>query len=115
MNTAIKYTNLDYLHLMADGDEDMVQTMLGMLMEELPEEVAKIKKLNEAQDWPELSKVSHKMKSTLAFIGNDEMTNANKEIELLSKNNQDLYRIGGLVEILENNLSPVLAELQQSL
>ena len=115
MNTETKYTNLDYLRLMADGDEEMVQTMLGMLLEELPEEVEKIKQLNQEQDWAELSKVSHKLKSTLAFVGNEVMANANKEIELLSKNNEDLHRIASLLETLETYLPPVLAELKQHL
>lgn len=114
MNTATSFTNLAYLRLMADNDEEMVQTMLGMLLEELPEEFENIKSHHLAKDWEELGKVSHKMKSTLAFVGNEEMTAANKEIEHLVKNHTELHRIEGLIEVMERFLPPVLKELKQA-
>jgi HPt (histidine-containing phosphotransfer) domain-containing protein len=112
MNTTTTYTNLSYLRLMADNDEEMVQTMLGMLLEELPEELDKIKALHEEKNWEELGKISHKMKSTLAFVGNEPMTNANKEIEQLAKSGAELDKIGSLIAILDHHAPAVLKELK---
>lgn len=108
-----KYINLDYLRLMADNDEEMIQTMLAMLLEELPEEMGKIKELCIVENWEELTRVSHKMKSTLAFVGNETMTNANKELERITKNKTDLELASGLVATLYAHLPAVMEALEK--
>lgn len=110
--------NLDYLKLMADGDQEMELTMLEMLLTELPEEFDKMKSLHTAQDWNQLSRVSHKMKSTLAFIGNDELTRANLTIEQLTKketppDQDEIKTIGEMMEQFGQLLPGVLSELQK--
>ena len=106
------YINLEYLELMSDGDADMKKVMLEMLLSELPEELEKMKTLLAEANWDELSSVSHKMKSTLAFVGNKEMTNANKDIEIFAKSAADQGKITPLMEVL-NELSPkIMAELK---
>ena len=106
--------NLDYLRLMADNDDEMIQTMLGMLLEELPEEMGKIQELFQAENWAELTRVSHKMKSTLAFVGNDAMTNANKELERITKYKTSLHLAPSLVAILDANLPQVMQALKKT-
>lgn len=114
MNPTTSFINLDYLRLMAGEDEEMVQTMLDMLLEELPEEFGKIKTLNESKDWDELRELSHKMKSTLAFVGNKEMTEANQEIERLAKSHRDQHKIGELIDVMEQFYPFVMQELKQA-
>ncbi len=104
--------NLDYLRTMADHDEDMIQTMLAMLLEELPGEMDKIRKLAATEDWDELTRVSHKMKSTLAFVGNEAMNTANKELERITKYKTDLHQAPSLVFTLEEHLPQVLVALE---
>lgn len=112
-STIYQNVKLDYLELMSDGDADMKKTMLEMLLIELPEEFSKMRILTDDQNWEELSMVSHKMKSTLAFGGNDEMTNTNKALEKKSKYEDDTYEISDLMSILEKNLEGVLSDLRQ--
>ena len=106
------YIQLDYLELMADGDEDMKQTMLEMLLEELPEELQKMRAHTDAKEWEELSHVSHKMKSTLSFVGYPQMVDANKELELLAKHKENHRRMATLMNLLEKHYSEVLPELK---
>ena len=113
--TTYKYINLEYMEMMSEGDASMKVVMIEMLLDELPTELEKMKALLAEGDWNELMSVSHKMKSTLAFVGNDRMTNANKQIELLAK---DATEAGDIPSYMEQmvTLSPnVLAELQQEM
>lgn len=111
-STTYHYLNLDYLNLMTDGDDEMKKVMIDMLFEELPQELEKMAQLNSESNFEELKSVSHKMKSTLSFIGNDTMTEANKEIEAILKTGGDTEKILGLITTL-NELQPnVIAELQ---
>ena len=88
-----QHLNLDYLDLMTDGDADMKKMMLDILFEELPVEIDMLSKHHAAEAWDELKAVSHKLKSTLAFVGNDQMTVANNQIEhnaMYVENTQDI-------------------------
>ncbi|MFK7809667.1 MAG: Hpt domain-containing protein [Saprospiraceae bacterium] len=105
--------NLDYMDMMADGDADMKKTMLEMLLDEIPQEVIKMREVASANDWEQLASVSHKMKSTLSFVGNDAMTNANKELETIGKTQEGTDRVNELIEVLETTSAPVLVELKK--
>jgi len=105
------YINLDYMNMMSEGDDSMKKIMLEMLLEELPVEIEKMQELLNAADWQELGSVSHKMKSTLAFVGNDAMTMANKDIELIAKNESDTDRLEGMINTLVELCPKTLAEL----
>ncbi len=76
-----QHLNLEYLELMTDGDADMKKMMLDILFEELPVEIEMLSTHYAAAAWKDLGSVSHKLKSTLTFIGNDPMTKANDQIE----------------------------------
>lgn len=108
------YINLDYLDMMTGGDADMRDTMISMLLEELPTEMEKMRYCHDAEDWVELREVSHKMKSTLAFIGNDAMTEANQQIEKITKTGGNTANLPDLLNTLESNLPGVLDELRES-
>ncbi len=111
-NNAYQFINLDYLELMSDGDDSMKKVLLEMLIEELPDEIVKMRSLEQASNWAELSSVSHKMKSTLSYVGNDTMTEANKTIEKYTKEDTGLNDVPSLMDTLETNLDRVMTELK---
>ena len=100
------------MDLMADGDDSMKKIMLDMLIEELPVELKKMRAHQQSATWDDLGNVSHKMKSTLAYVGNDEMTNANKQVESICKFGGDLSQLDDLVTALEQKFHQVFLELQ---
>ena len=113
--TTYDYINLEYMEMMSEGDSSMKKVMIEMLMEELPQEIDKMDALVKDRNWNELMSVSHKMKSTLAFVGNENMTEANKQIESLSKEGSNTDSVPELLESLKNLYPKVLNELQQEI
>lgn len=114
MNVKIyKFINLDYLEMMSDGDESMKKVMLEMLIAELPEEIGKMKELLEQKNWEPLSSVSHKLKSSLAFVGNDEMTEANIQIEQMAKSASDSPEMQEAMNVLEHLSPSVISEIEE--
>lgn len=77
----MQYINLDYLNLMADGDTDMQKIMIGMLLEEPLVELARMRTAAENESWPEVKQISHKLKSTFAFVGYAKLTDTNRDLE----------------------------------
>lgn len=103
------------MEMMSDGDDSMKKIMLEMLLEELPQEIQKLEALCGTSDWSEVNSVSHKLKSTLAFVGNDDMTNTNKNIEIYTKNHNELDKIPNLVQQLKSIYPNTITELNQEL
>lgn len=112
MSADFQYIDLSYLDLMSDGDSDMKATMLEMLLEEIPTEIKKMDVLCKTGDLRELREVSHKMKSTLAFVGNKEMTLANQTIEEISKSGVGTNQLDALVKTLLDVYPKALEELE---
>ncbi len=92
MESKYKYINLSYLELMSDGDAQMKNILLDMLLTEPVGEFEKMQSLSAQKNWEELKQVSHKMKSTLPYIGFEELTETNKRIDktLWERENSEL-------------------------
>lgn len=101
MNTEVTTLDFSYLDLMSDGDDSMKKIMLDMIIEEIPPELEKLRNSLLEQDGHAMHQVAHKMKSTLAFIGNPTMTHANSTCEVIGIEGSDLQRAGSHIEILE--------------
>ena len=109
------YINLEYMNLMSDEDHDMKKTMLLMLLEDLPLAVHQMREHLNDSNWKDLRAVSHKMKSTLSFVGNDQMTLTNKQIEQISIWQNDLELLPRLISTLNEMVKNVLPELDSEL
>ncbi len=107
-----QHINLDYLDLMSDGDDDMKKVMIEMLLEEVPAEVSKMNDLHQAANWVQLREVSHKLKSTLAFIGNPVLTNTNQKVEDIAKSEQGLEELPTLLDRITSTYPNALEELK---
>ena len=105
--------DLSYLDLMADGDDSMKQTMLDMLVEEIPIELDKLREAFLSRDAEQLRQVAHKMKSTLAFVGNEALTVANATLEKIGQEGHDLSRAAQHLQVLEQGFVQVVPELQR--
>jgi PAS domain S-box-containing protein len=109
--------NLDYLEMMADNDDEMKKTMLEMLAVEPLQEVRYMKELFASADWKQLAKVAHKMKSTLAFVGNEYLSDTNKSIEAIAKKEAYAERaqLGALLAAFEKVFEKVTVEINKAL
>jgi HPt (histidine-containing phosphotransfer) domain-containing protein len=108
-----KHINLDYLDTMTGGDEEMKGEMLSMLIIEIPDEMAKMEAATAAADWEEVFQISHKFKTTLSFIGNEEMITTNKTVEYCSRHRVDVAEITAMVGQLSAKMPLILDELKQ--
>ncbi len=108
------YINLSYLKNMVGGDAEMMQTMLDMLVEEIPDEMTKMVDSLTVENWEDIFQVSHKMKTTLGFVGNEDMTNINKSLEHAARHRVNLEEIPTMVIKLKELSHHVVAELAQA-
>lgn len=114
MNTVtFQYINLEYLDMMTEGDSDMKKEILGIVLQELRDDIPRMLDFFKAGDLKNANEISHKFKATLAFVGNDLMSDANKEAELITKMGGDESKLPGLFKIVEDMNPKVIHELEQ--
>ena len=109
------HIDLSYLDLMADGDAKLRRIMLKLLSEELPADFKKYHPLYEKRDWKELHRISHRMKTTLSFVGNEELTRLNARIEKIVKTRTDLGQLPDLLEKIQKVYTKALEEIKEEL
>ena len=106
-----KYINFEYLDTMTGGDAEMKHEMLKMLIAEIPQEVDLMEKAAAASDWEEVFQVSHKFKTTLSFIGSEELIAINKTVEQCSRLLIDVEEIPPMVAQIAEKTPLVMKEL----
>ena len=112
MSVEFLHINLAYLEHMTEGDRALQQQTLLTLARELQTEIPKMRALLGTGSWRDLAEVSHRFKSSLAYVGNDRVTEVNSEIERLAQERIGFERLPGLLAELEAAQPLVLAELQ---
>lgn len=103
--------DLSYMDLIIDGDKEMKIEMLQLLMIEPKEEIKKLWELLAMNDYDSIAKVCHKMKSTLAFVGNDTLTNINFEMNRIADSKINKEELKDLITLFETLFSKLLIQI----
>lgn len=98
---SMQYLNLSYLESLIGEDVETKMVILSTLLEEIPEELGKLQTTFETKDWNTFHEVSHKLKSTLAYVGYDEMFEANQAMMMSARNLSNLDTIPANLEVVK--------------
>lgn len=75
------YVDFSYLNLYANDDDEFKKLMIEGILTDTPPHVVKLNKLALDENWEELQKVSHLLKTSFPFIGNETLTTNNEKID----------------------------------
>ncbi len=64
-----KYINLDYLHEIADGDNEFIVDMIDSFLFQTPDFLENLAQAIVKKDWAEAEKIAHKIKPTVQYVG----------------------------------------------
>ena len=109
--SAQKY-DLSYLNTITQGDDGLKLKMLQTILEEAPEELARMKSLYIRKDWQKLRGAAHKFKSTLVFLGNKKLESIVKKIELNAMNESELAKTGDMINYVTENCQLLLQQIK---
>jgi len=108
-------TDLKYLQQMTGNDSDMIKEMIELFLNQLSELRVEMASLVESQDWFELSRLAHKIKSSALVMGVGQMSEEMKELEHLAKEGKDtekyphyVARFNSMIETTEMELRPFI-------
>ncbi len=109
------YIDLSYLESISGGDAETENTILQMLLTDMEQLCPMLRTHFEAKQMEELEKVSHKLKTSLAFSGNPEIMKSNDEVLELARTQIELDRLPALITKLEELTPLIIRELHQVL
>lgn len=109
-----EYINLDYLDLMSAGDADMQKMLLEMMFEEPMAEVKQMREYAAAGDYQAVHRISHKLKTTFPYIGNEKLTQVNYELEQDTREIPDPATVRERIDKIEYLLGMAIPELRRA-
>lgn len=107
--------DLNYLDLMADGDAAMKKLMLSMLTDELPVGWKALQQAYQTENWDQLKRASHRFRMTLSFVGSNELSRLNKQVETAARYETQMDKIAVWLCQMERLIKAALSEIQQEL
>jgi HPt (histidine-containing phosphotransfer) domain-containing protein len=89
-----KLVNIDYLRQLSRGNTRFVEEMIRIFLSENPEEIKVLEKAIDATDYGIIKAGTHKLRSTLPYIGLDRIVEHEvAQIELLAAGHSDIEDI----------------------
>jgi HPt (histidine-containing phosphotransfer) domain-containing protein len=110
-----QFINFDYLDELIGEDIETKQVILITLLEEVPAELRLLNETMVTKDWKNFHEVSHKLKSTLAYIGNDAIFEANQHMMMASRNMENMEKIPHWFDEVETLWGKIEPEIQIAL
>ncbi len=98
MAATFTYANLEYLESMSMGSQEMIDEMIQIFIDQVPEFTEGLRELLDNEQYLELGSLAHKAKSSIAVMGMDELANDLKQLELSAKAGEAPGTYPGLVD-----------------
>jgi HPt (histidine-containing phosphotransfer) domain-containing protein len=86
MSLEFKEVDLTYLESIADGDKEIIEELINIFIDQIPEFTEGLRNGLEQKDWRALAGIAHKAKSSVVSMGMNNLGNVDlKNLELIAK------------------------------
>lgn len=106
-----KYINPEYLENVAGGDIAMIKEIVGMFREQSDEAYGQMLTLLASGDYNSLGLLAHKVKSSVAIMGMNDLASMLKKFELDAREGKDTGSYKSYIERYRDETSLALQEL----
>lgn len=107
-----KYINPEYLENVSGGDVEMIREIVGMFREQSDEAYGQMLSLLGAGDYHNLGMLAHKVKSSVAIMGMNDLAAMLKKFELDAKEGKDSGSYKSYIERYREETVNALVELE---
>ena len=87
------------------GDSGFIKKMILLFMETVPQNVQELVEATGQQNWEQVSKMAHKLKSTIDSMGIRSLHDQIRAVEMNAKNREHLDRMPDMVSQVESVVS----------
>lgn len=104
--------NLEKVNELADGDEDFIQSVIGVFVEETPDDLNDLKKAVDDKVFERIYQCAHKIKSNVALFSMEEARDLILKIEGEAKGEKDISKIEQYYTQVEDIINITIIELE---
>jgi PAS domain S-box-containing protein len=105
--------DLSTIRTISGGDESFIKKMIALFIETVPQNVEELNKALAEQDWDQVSKMAHKLKSTLDSMGIASVKQDVRTVEQNAKNKESLKEIPALVGNISTTVAACIEQLKK--
>jgi HPt (histidine-containing phosphotransfer) domain-containing protein len=93
-----KLYDLTMVLSVSGGDESFIKKMVALFVQTVPKNVDDLVAALKKEDWDQVSKLAHKLKSTIDSMGINSLKTVIREVEAFAKQKELLEKVPALVE-----------------
>jgi signal transduction histidine kinase/CheY-like chemotaxis protein len=105
--------DLEYLKILSKGDEIFEKNMIRSFSKQLPEELNRLRSSILDRDYEQIGSIAHNMKSTLSFMGLNQLTPLLQQIEQECKRQNGIARISESFTLINATCQLAIAEARE--
>ena len=107
-----KLYDLTMVQSVSGGDEGFIKKMVALFIETVPQNMQELKNALEAENWDQVGKTAHKLKSTIDSMGIKSIRQEIRTVEANAKTKEDLGAVAGLVARIDAVIVECIGQLQ---
>jgi CheY-like chemotaxis protein len=108
-----KRYDLSMVEAISGGDKDFIVKMLCLFLETVPPSLREMHSYTDKREWLKVSKVAHKLKSTIDSMGINELMQTIREVESNGKTGVNTGALPSLVGAITDVMNQVMAEVKK--
>ncbi len=114
-STENKLYDLNMIHSVSGGDGAFIKKMILLFIETVPQNVQELVDATQQKNWEHVSKMAHKLKSTIDSMGIRSIHDQIRAVEMNAKNKEQLERMPDMVRQVESVVSLCIRQLREEL
>jgi CheY-like chemotaxis protein len=106
-----KLYDLTMIQSVSGGDKAFIKKMILLFIETVPQNVQELVDSTERKNWEQVSKMAHKLKSTIDSMGIRTIHDQIRSVEMNAKNQEHLELMPNMVQQIESVVSVCIQQL----
>jgi PAS domain S-box-containing protein len=104
--------DLSMVQSVSGGDEGFIRKMVALFIETVPQNVQDLKNAMQEENWEQVGKTAHKLKSTIDSMGIKSIRQEIRTVEANARQKEALQDIPGLVSNIDSVIRETIEQLQ---
>ncbi|HEX8461712.1 MAG TPA: Hpt domain-containing protein [Segetibacter sp.] len=108
-----KLYDFEQLEEIADGNMDFLISLAQIFLDTIPDNSAEMVKAARSQDWAQVSKLAHKLKSTIDSLNMTSISKEIRAIEIDAKNKVNTHLLPAVCEEVDAVIQEAAVQIKQ--
>ena len=104
--------DLTMVQSVSGGDEGFIKKMVALFIETVPQNVQDMKKALNEENWDQVGKTAHKLKSTIDSMGIKSIRQEIRTVEANAKQKEALQEVPALIGTIDSVINECIAQLK---